>query len=333
AHMRTERSSDTLDPAQPSIDIFNDFLPLYQLFTVTIERAAGCARGMAESSKKFETGLTVKTRGMSDMEAIAEAVLEKQRGYLEARFGKLQQVAEDTEAKLGVIQADLLSLNESVGCVNVELDKIRANVESNRGKLANQETVLEMMQRKLADLEDRSRRCNVHVIGLPAGSEGNNAVQFLTKSLPKWFPTLSNMEGEIMRAHRVYSDDRKNSRGPPTLIFNTLRYTTRQLILRAAKKSPLVVDGRPVRFSPDYSGHTVKRRQAFTQAMNMARKKGVEFFLLYPATLKVKAAGKTEIFQSADDAEEFISSLPTPRTPPAAEIDDSDPGPSSVAAE
>lgn len=267
------------------------------------------------------------------MEAIAEAVLEKQRGYLETRFDKLQRVAEDTEAKLGAIQADLLSLNESVGCVNVELDKIRSDVESNRGKLASQETALEMMQRKLADMEDRSRRCNVRVIGLPAGSEGNNAVQFLTKSLPKWFPTLSNMEGEIMRAHRVYSDDRKKSRGPPTLIFNTLRYTTRQLILSAAKKSPLIVNGRPVRFSPDYSGHTVKRRQAFTQAMNMARAKGVEFFLLYPATLKVKAAGKTEVFQSAGDAEDFIGSLPAPRAPPAAETDDSEPGPSNAAAE
>lgn len=113
-------------------------------------------------------------------------------------------------------------------------------------------------------------------------------------------------------------------------IFNTLRFTSRQLILRAAKKSPLIVNGRSVRFSPDYSGYTVKRRQAFTQAMNTARNKGVEFFLLYPATLKVKAAGKTEVFHSADDAEEFIRSLPMPRASPAAENDDSDPGPSNV---
>lgn len=189
---------------------------------------------MADSSKKYEPSLVVKTRGMSDMEAIAEAVLEKQRGYLETCFDKLQQMAEDTEVKLGAIQADLHSLNKSVGSINVELNKIRSDVESNRRKLASQETALEMMQRKLADVEDRSKRCNVRVIGLPEGTEGYNAVQFLTKSMPKWFPTLSNMEGEIMRAHRVYSDDRKKSSGPRTLIFNTFRYTTRQLILGTA---------------------------------------------------------------------------------------------------
>lgn len=69
------------------------------------------------------------------------------------------------------------------------------------------------------------------------------------------------------------------------------------------------MNGRPVRFSLDYSAYTVKRRQAFTQAMNMARAKGVEFFLLYPTILKVKAAFK-EAFQSVDEAEDFISSLP-----------------------
>lgn len=135
-----------------------------------------CDRGMADSSKKFEPSLAVNTRGMSDMEAIAEAVLEKQCAFLETRFDKLQQMAEDTDAKLGSIQADLLSLNENIGSVNLELEKIRSDVEGNRGKLAVQETALEM-QRKLADMEDRSRCCNVRVIGLPRGAEGSNLDQ------------------------------------------------------------------------------------------------------------------------------------------------------------
>lgn len=83
------------------------------------------------------------------MEAIAEAVLERQRGYLETRFDKLQQMGEDTEAKLGASQADLLSLTESIGSVKVELDKIRSDVGSNSGRLATQEATLETMQLKL----------------------------------------------------------------------------------------------------------------------------------------------------------------------------------------
>ncbi len=96
----------------------------------------------------------------------------------------------------------------------MELGKIRLDVESNSEKLVSQEAMLETMQLKLADMEDRSRRCNVCITRLPEGHEGSNAVQFLTKSLPKWFPTLGNLKGDIMHAYRVYSDNNKKKADP-----------------------------------------------------------------------------------------------------------------------
>ena len=67
-------------------------------------------------------------------------------------------MGEDTDAKLGAIQADLLSLTKSISSVNVKLEKIRSDVESNSGRLAIQEAMLETMQLKLADMEDRGNR-------------------------------------------------------------------------------------------------------------------------------------------------------------------------------
>ena len=94
------------------------------------------------------------------------------------------------------------------------------------------------------------------------GLEGSNAIQYLSRSLPERFPKLADVQIEIMRAHRIYSDGpKKNSTTNRTLIFNALRFTTRQAILQAARKSPLVVGGRKIRFSSDYSNYTVKRRQ------------------------------------------------------------------------
>ena len=169
---------------------------------------------MSDSSKKSEPGPAVKTRGMSNMETRAEAVLERQRGYLEARFDKLQQMEEDTEAKLGAIQTDLISLTGIISPIKGESDKLQSDVGSNSGRLATQKATLETMQLKLADMEDRGRCCNIHAIGIPEGIEGSNAVQFLTESLSKWFPTLSRLEGKIMRAHRVYSDNNRKKSSP-----------------------------------------------------------------------------------------------------------------------
>ena len=86
----------------------------------------------------------------------------------------------------------------------------------------------------------------------------------------------------------------------PALIFDVLRYTT----LRRRIRSP---DGKKVRFAADYSNHTVNRRQT----MDTARERGVEFFLLYPATLKVKDGAGYRVFNNLRDAEDFLNSRST----------------------
>ncbi|KAK1893395.1 LINE-1 retrotransposable element ORF1 protein [Dissostichus eleginoides] len=252
---------------------------------------------MSKSSKKSPPKKGPETRGKSDMEALADTVLEKERGYLDSRFDQLQQMGRETEGKLTSIQTDLVVLSESICTVKAEMGKIRLDVVKNVGMLATPEVTLDMMQLKLEDMEDQSRRCNVRITGLADALEGSNAIRFLTK----WFPSLSNLKGELMRAHRIYNDDRKK------------------------QKAPLTIDGRRIRFSPDYSSYTVKRCQAFSRAMDTARAKGVEFFLLYPATLKVKGAGQVKTFHSPGHAEDFIVSLPGVQDAPTG--GDGDPGP------
>ena len=64
-----------------------------------------------------------------------------------------------------------------------------------------------------------------------------------------------------------------------------------------------------MRFAADYSNHTVKHRQAFTQVMDTARERGVEFFLLYLATLKVKDGAAYRVFNNPREAEELTLTL------------------------
>ena len=96
--------------------------------------------------------------------------------------------------------------------------------------VANHKTELHTLELKMADLEDRNRRCNTRIIGLKEGAEGSNCVQYLNRALPEWFPSLQNEQPEIMRAHQIY-DGRSARDRPHTLIFNVLRYTARQAIL------------------------------------------------------------------------------------------------------
>ncbi|KAJ7983695.1 hypothetical protein DPEC_G00373910 [Dallia pectoralis] len=189
-----------------------------------------------------------------------------------------------------------------------DVNDLRGAVEGKSSTLDSHDHTLQEIEGRLADMEDRNRRCNVRVVGVKEGLEGSNAIQYLSRSLPKWFPSLAGVQIEIMRVHRIYSDGpRRNTTTSRTLIFNVLRHTTRQLILQAAWKSTPVVEGRKIRFSPDYSNYTVKRRQAFYPAMDSARVRGLDFFLLYPATLKIRDGPQYRAFTSAGEAEEYIN--------------------------
>lgn len=156
-------------------------------------------------------------------------------------------------------------------------------VEYSSTSLSNLKEAAEV---KLADLEDRSRRNNICIHGLPEGREGSNIIQYLTNQLPVWFPTLGDAPPEIMRAHRV---------GPPwgnatsksrVLIFVCLWYTDRIRILKAARDSPLEVAGKELRFTADYSAFTRSRCKSCYAVMEKARQAGFLAFLIYPTTIK-----------------------------------------------
>lgn len=196
----------------------------------------------------------------------------------------------------------------SIAKNNADIKSLKKEAADNVRAVEVFEKRLVAMEAKLADLEDRSRRCNVHLVGLKEGAKGTQAAKYLEKSLREWFPSLDAGKVEVMRAHRIY-DGRMTRDKLRTLIFNVLRYPTRQAILQAARRSPPTVDNKRLRFYADYSSHTMTRRRAFSQAITMAKKKGAETFLLYPAKLKVKVGSNTREFEDPGEVENFLNQI------------------------
>ncbi len=126
-----------------------------------------------------------------DIDAIADSVLEKQRTYFEPRLAQIQQVGKDNDEKLGAIQAELATLTAGLGIIKSDVNALKTAVGSNTSTLDSHSQVLYAMERKLADMEDRNRRCNIRITGLEEGLEGSSATQFLAHSLPKWFLLLA----------------------------------------------------------------------------------------------------------------------------------------------
>ncbi|KAJ8378291.1 hypothetical protein AAFF_G00244260 [Aldrovandia affinis] len=161
----------------------------------------------------------------------------------------------------------------------------------------------------MADLEDRTKRNNQRLVGLPEGSEGDDAVSYLQISIPKWFPSLAGREFEVMWAHRVYGGGAEKAVRPRTLILSLLRYSDWQVILRACRAEPLCLTAKDIRFFPISSNYTGQRIRAFSPLVHLAKERGIQAFLFYPATLKIIRGTERHLCKSPGDTGDLLNSF------------------------
>ncbi|KAJ1155911.1 hypothetical protein NDU88_008636 [Pleurodeles waltl] len=87
------------------------------------------------------------------------------------------------------------------------------------------------LRSKLTDMEDRSRRDNIRVLGIRENEEGSDMQAFLTSTLPKMISLDFDPPLEFQRAHRIGPKRSDNSSRPCPIIACLLQHNqTRQIL-------------------------------------------------------------------------------------------------------
>ncbi len=217
------------------------------------------------------------------------------------------------------LRGDIQVTNKSVKELREEFEAIVTTAKQTRDRVdsvqaaarEDQRTQLERLTEKMTDMEDRCRRNNVRLVGLPEGMEGPDAAGFLRANLSKWIPSLRGRDIEIDRAHRVYDGGRGSDR-PHTLIFHVLRWHDRSDILKGARQAYPVKRSQSnvtLLFFPNFSPATAIRRKAFGPVLKKMTALGLQPFLIYPAVIKLRHKGEQRSYDSPQKAEDFISSM------------------------
>uniref|UniRef100_A0A8C2I0K6 Uncharacterized protein n=1 Tax=Cyprinus carpio TaxID=7962 RepID=A0A8C2I0K6_CYPCA len=211
---------------------------------------------------------------------------------------------------------DILATNNSVKELKAEVEKLAIVVKQTRDRVDSVQAAaredrrtdmylrkhLEQLNDKVTNMEDRSRRNNVRLVGLPEGA-----------NLFKWIPALKGRNIEIERAHRVYDGRKSNSKCPCTLIFRVLRWQDRSAILKGARQAypvKYIQDNVTVLFFHDFSPATSARRGSLRPVLGRMAVLGLQPFLIYPAIIKLQHNDEQMMFDSPQREEDFISSLP-----------------------
>lgn len=219
-------------------------------------------------------------REMMDVQAKAyRTVVEMLVNDVKAELGLLKNEVNDIKTSLQFSQKDVDEIKEKLTGVD---EKIEAQSDLVEGALGDLGKVIE----KADDLENRSRRNNIKVFGIPEESSEDYAASEV--KLKAAIADKLGIKDEIVieRAHRVGPKDggrktrdgtrRKNPDEPRPIVAKLLNWKQKDAIIQAARKS------RPhgVSFRDDFSDRVLAKRASLIPDMLAARKEGKQAFLV-----------------------------------------------------
>ncbi|KAJ1141483.1 hypothetical protein NDU88_007813 [Pleurodeles waltl] len=194
---------------------------------------------------------------------------------LEAMDSKISDLAVASAS----IRADIAGFGETV----TDLDRHLMTVEDHVVTLPNQEAELRSLCAKVIDLEDRSRRDNVRVFGIPEHKEGAVIKTFLKHLLLELTGLDFSPPLEFQSAHRI-GPLQKATSGKPRPIIACFRHLeqARQILLAAKSQGPYSLEYHKIGMAADFSRITNEKRKAFLALRPQLRNQDVKFGLFEP---------------------------------------------------
>lgn len=241
--------------------------------------------------------------GESDSPAVSLADIQKLLTGMEER------IITNLSAQIASNHAAVVKHSQAIQDIETSMNDFEgriATLESTVGNLLKENDQLKL---KADDLENRSRRCNIRITGIPEKAEGPQPTSFIESFLGEVlgadaFPRPLTVD----RAHRVAIQRRQNN-SPRPFIACIHHFQMKQRIMQLAReKGRLSYKGSEIRIYADYSAEVARRRAVFTPIKARLREAGFQFSLLFPAKLRVVDGGTRQEFNTPAEATAFLES-------------------------
>lgn len=243
---------------------------------------------------------TESTDGSQDIANIY-AILTKISNDMEG-IAEIRKTTTSVEAKLSALITRLDEVEKRVEFLEGAERELQANPPATKAEL-------EQIWDKIEDMENRNRRNNIRIVGIPEGKEGQDMVRFLDGLIPQLIDS-SGRQLEIERAHRSPGQRLNSTDRPRPILAKFLRSADRDFVLRAARiKGKLCWDSNHIMVFPDFARATQQKRDRFKECKKLLHSKKVSFALLYPAKLRIETKDGRKTFSCPRQAMAFIEKM------------------------
>uniref|UniRef100_A0A8C5PCI5 Uncharacterized protein n=1 Tax=Leptobrachium leishanense TaxID=445787 RepID=A0A8C5PCI5_9ANUR len=250
--------------------------------------------GSAPSSPQLAlTPTPVTTAQMAEFTAILSPLLDEKLGRLSASLElALSQLTSQAQR--------LTEVEDRVSTLEDGLTPLQTTVDSH-------DSLLSTLLDKIDDLENRSRRNNLRIVGLPETVKGPQLQHFVSTWLPTALGIATNVPLVVERVHRLGPDLSPSLTRPRTVIFKLLNFMDKTNILQAYRKAgALDYQGTTLRLFQDFSASLAARRRAFAPVCTKLAAANIRFTLQYPARLRVHLHGQVTFYDTPFDASAIL---------------------------
>lgn len=261
---------------------------------------------MANGSNNDESELLVELRKLRRENGDAFQETKQSLNRLETSVGEIKQQMEKLDKRLTTVEHRVS---------NAEDRSIRH--ERALGYLLRREARLTAKQ---DDMENRLRRNNIRVYGIPEEAEGKEMVPFMVEFFRTTLTLKDDVEIKLERALRAIAPKPKTKASTRSIIVRFLDFSVKQAVLQQAwKQRDITFQGQKVYFDQDYSPDVQRKRKKVREVIKRLREKNIKAQSAYPAQLKVFLDTGVKVFPSLLEAQSFLKELGV-----AAEIEERD---------
>lgn len=212
--------------------------------------------------------------------------------------------------ELSAVRTDLAQVLERVEETEQRLDRHANAIRDLKSSTRNLYIAHRMALYKLEDQENRNRRNNIRIRGLPEATRDDD----LAASVRGIFNTLLGNQADhplkIDRVHRALRPRNLSTDTPRDIICRLHYYEEKEIIMKKAREAEsLDFDGAILSFFPDLARETLERRRALKPLTEKLRNAAISDRWGFPSALIAQRNGKSAILRFPEDLPAFCMDL------------------------
>lgn len=202
------------------------------------------------------------------------------------------------------LRQDLHKLPDRVKTAETRLSTVEDALPPLQTRADHMQQQIQQLFSKQDEMENRLRRCNLRLIGLPEGAEGKDPAVFLEQLLitsygrEAFSPMLA-----VERAHCMPTKPPPQGAPPCTFIAKMLNFKDRDAALRMARMKGNIAFGNVrVEYSRIFQRWSSAGIRDFMEAKRRLMIHNYKYAMLFPAWLHVEQDGRASFFEVPEDA-------------------------------